>query len=127
MWKLDRLVRSLKDLVELVQDPHDRGVGFKSLTVSIDTTSSSGRLIFHIFGALAELEHDLIRERTIAGLETARPRGRKGRRKPAMLGSDIKKAKAMLSSSNITIKEVAEHFGISRTTLNSSLTSRVNE
>ena len=67
----DRLARSLKDLVELVQDLHYRGVGFKSLTESIDTTSSGGRLVFQIFGALAEFEHDLIRERTIAGLEGA--------------------------------------------------------
>jgi len=123
----DRLARSLKDLVELVQDLHYRGVGFKSLTESIDTTSSGGRLVFHIFGALAEFEHDLIRERTIAGLEAARARGRKGGRKPAMSDSDIKKANAMLSSPSITKKEVAEHFGISRTTLNSSLTRRVNE
>ena len=68
VWKLDRLARSLKDLVEIVQGLHDRGVGFKSLTESIDTTSSGGRLVFHIFGALAEFERDLIRERTIAGL-----------------------------------------------------------
>tara|TARA_Y100001938_G_C7761173_1_gene268642 strand:+ start:35 stop:442 length:408 start_codon:yes stop_codon:yes gene_type:complete len=121
VWKLDRLARSLKDLVEIVQDLQDRGVGFKSLTESIDTTSSGGRLVFHIFGALAEFERDLIRERTMAGLQAARARGRKGGRKPAMSETDIKKAAAMLSDPGITKKEVAEHFGVSRTTLNSSL------
>lgn len=121
VWKLDRLARSLKDLVEIVQDLHDRGVGFKSLTESIDTTSSGGRLVFHIFGALAEFEHDLIRERTMAGLQAARARGRKGGRKPSLSDADIRKAIAMLSDPKITKKEVAEHFGVSRTTLNSSI------
>lgn len=126
VWKLDRLARSLKDLVEIVQDLHDRNAGFKSLTESIDTTSSGGRLVFHIFGALAEFEHDLIRERTIAGLQAARARGRKGGRKPSMSNSDVRKAIAMLSHPKITKREVAKHFGVCRTTLNSSL-ARVNE
>lgn len=121
VWKLDRLARSLKDLVEIVQDLNDREIGFKSLTEAIDTTSSGGRLVFHIFGALAEFEHSLIRERTIAGLQAARARGRKGGRKPKMSDADIRKAAAMLSDPKITKKEVAEHFGISRTTLNVSL------
>jgi len=121
VWKLDRLARSLKDLVEIVQDLQDRGVGFKSLTESIDTTSSGGRLVFHIFGALAEFEHDLIRERTMAGLQAARARGRKGGRKPAMSVLDVKKAAAMLSDPTMTKAEVAEHFSVSRTTLNASL------
>ena len=77
VWKLDRLARSLKDLVEIVQDLNDREISFKSLTEAIDTTSSGGRLMFHIFGALAEFEHSLIRERTIAGLQAARARGRR--------------------------------------------------
>ena len=121
VWKLDRLARSLKDLVEIVQDLQDRGVGFKSLTESIDTTSSGGRLVFHIFGALAEFERDLIRERTIAGLEAARARGRKGGRRPAMSKTDTQKAAAMLLDSKVTKTEVAQHFGVSRTTLNASL------
>ena len=121
VWKLDRLARSLKDLVEIVQNLNDREIGFKSLTESIDTTSSGGRLVFHIFGALAEFEHDLIRERTKAGLQAARARGRKGGRRPAMSESDIKKAAAMLSDPKIPKKEVAQHFGVSRTTLNASL------
>jgi len=77
--------------------------------------------VFHIFGALAEFEHSLIRERTIAGLQAARARGRKGGRKPCMSDSDIRKATAMLSDPDITKKEVAEHFGVSRTTLNASM------
>ncbi|PFG08836.1 MULTISPECIES: recombinase family protein [unclassified Marinobacter] len=120
VWKLDRLARSLKDLVEIVQDLNDRQVSFKSLTEAIDTISSGGRLVFHIFGALAEFEHSLIRERTIAGLQAARARGRKGGRKPSMSNSDIRKAAAMLSNPDITKKEVAEHFQVSRTTFNAS-------
>jgi DNA invertase Pin-like site-specific DNA recombinase len=121
VWKLDRLARSLKDLVEIVQDLNDREIGFKSLTEAIDTTSAGGRLVFHIFGALAEFEHSLIRERTIAGLQAAKARGRRGGRKPSMSGTDIKKAAAMLSDPKITKTEVAAHFRVSRTTLNASL------
>ena len=121
VWKLDRLARSLKDLVEIIDDLNERAIGFKSLTESIDTTSSGGRLVFHIFGALAEFEHSLIKERTLAGLKAARARGRKGGRKRAMTNSDVKKALAMLSDSSITKKEVAQHFRISRVTLNASL------
>jgi DNA invertase Pin-like site-specific DNA recombinase len=127
VWKLDRLARSLKDLVEIVQDLQDRGIGFKSLTESIDTTSSGGRLVFHIFGALAEFERDLIRERTMAGLQAARARGRKGGRKPAMSETDTKKAAAMLLDPMITKTEVAAHFGVSRTTLNKSLLQLDNQ
>lgn len=121
VWKLDRLARSLKDLVEIVHDLNQRGVGFRSLTEAIDTTSSGGRLVFHIFGALAEFEHSLIRERTIAGLVAARARGRKGGRKPVMSKADTRKAAAMLSDPNITKAEVAKHFSVSRVTLNAAL------
>ena len=121
VWKLDRLARSLKDLVEIVHDLNQRGVGFRSLTESIDTTSTGGRLVFHIFGALAEFEHSLIKERTIAGLAAARARGRKGGRKPALSPTDVRKAAAMLSDPNITKAEVAKHFSVSRVTLNAAL------
>jgi Site-specific recombinases, DNA invertase Pin homologs len=121
VWKLDRLARSLKDLIEIVSDLESRGVGFKSLTESIDTTSPGGKLIFHIFGALSEFEHSLIRERTLEGLKAARARGRKGGRKPAMNRSDVQKAAAMLKDPLITKTEVAKHFGVSRLTLNKSL------
>lgn len=122
VWKLDRLARSLKDLVEIIHDLDSRGVGFRSLTESIDTTSAGGRLIFHVFGALAEFEHSLIRERTVAGLVAARARGRKGGRKPTMSKADVRKAAAMLADPKITKTEIAKHFGVSRVTLNSALT-----
>lgn len=121
VWKLDRLARSVKDLVEIVDDLQKREVGFRSLTEAIDTTSTGGRLVFHIFGALAEFEHSLIRERTIAGLAAARARGRRGGRKPSMSNADIRKAAAMLFDPLITKTEVARHFKISRVTLNAAL------
>lgn len=121
VWRLDRLGRSLKDLVEIISDLEERGIGFRSLNENIDTTSAGGRLIFHIFGALAEFERSLIRERTMAGLAAARARGRKGGRKPSMSKSDVKKAAAMLRDPQVTKTEVAQHFGVSRVTLNQSL------
>ena len=121
VWKLDRLARSLKDLVELIHELNERGVGFRSLTEAIDTTSAGGKLVFHIFGALAEFEHSLIRERTLAGLAAARARGRKGGRRPVMSAADVRKAAAMLVDPEITKTEVAKHFGVSRVTLNASL------
>ena len=121
VWRLDRLGRSLKDLVEIITALEGREVGFQSIKENIDTTSAGGRLIFHIFGALAEFEHALIRERTKAGLEAARARGRVGGRKPSLSKADIKKAAAMLRDPMITKTEVAKHFGVSRVTLNESL------
>lgn len=121
VWKLDRLARSLKDLVEIFHDLSKRDVGFRSLTESIDTTSSGGRLVFHIFGALAEFEHSLIRERTLAGLAAARARGRRGGRRPILSKQDVRKAAAMLADPDITKTEVAKHFGVSRVTLNAAL------
>lgn len=121
VWKMDRLARSLKDLVEIIEDLQQRKIGFRSLTEAIDTTSAGGKLIFHIFVALAEFEHSLIIERTKAGLAAARARGRKGGRRPALSPSDIRKAAAMLSDPIMTKAEVAQHFKISRTTLNASL------
>lgn len=121
VWKLDRLARSLKDLVEIINELEQKKAGFRSLTEAIDTTTAGGKLVFHIFGALAEFEHNLISERTIAGLIAARARGRKGGRKPTMSPSDVKKAAAMLKDPDITKKEVAAHFKVSRLTLNKSL------
>jgi DNA invertase Pin-like site-specific DNA recombinase len=88
VWRLDRLGRSLRHLIDTITDLEQKGIGFKSLQESIDTTTSGGKLIFHIFGALAEFERDLIRERTHAGLEAARARGRKGGRPRAAAFSD---------------------------------------
>src|SRR2546421_4899615 len=84
VWRLDRLGRSLRHLIEVITALEKRGIGFKSLTESIDTTTSGGKLIFHIFGALAEFERNLIRERTMAGLAAARARGHKGGRRRVM-------------------------------------------
>jgi len=116
VWKLDRLGRSLPHLVETVRDLGARGVGFKSLQENIDTTTSGGKLIFHLFASLAEFEHDLIRERTNAGLSAARARGRKGGRPK---GIDPKKQKAALAlkrDPRYSIREICEIVGISRNT-----------
>ncbi|GAB6071040.1 recombinase family protein [Thiomicrorhabdus hydrogeniphila] len=121
VWKLDRLARSLKDLVEIISELDKKDIGFKSLTESVDTTSPGGKLIFHIFGALSEFEHSLIKERTVAGLKAARARGRKGGRKPVLSQQDVKKAAAMLKDPLITKTEVAQHFKVTRLTLNKSL------
>lgn len=121
VWRLDRLGRSLKDLVEIVHGLEERRIGFQSLTESIDTTSAGGKLIFHIFASLAEFERTLIRERTVAGLAAARARGRRGGRKIKMDKSDVRKAAAMLRDPLMTKTEVAQHFGVSRVTLNAAL------
>ena len=117
VWRLDRLGRSLKHLIELIGDLEERGIGFKSLQESIDTTSSSGRLVFHVFGALAEIERNLIRERTRAGLDAARTRGRKGGR-PKKL--DTKKqalAVKLYQEKKNSVDDICEMFGISKPTL----------
>src|SRR5204863_7764914 len=100
VWKLDRLGRSLKHLIETITTLNNRKIGFKSLTENIDTTTSSGKLIFHIFGALAEFERDIIRERTKAGLEAARARGRRGGRPKAEKLNTSKKVAIALALYN---------------------------
>src|SRR4249919_2585508 len=95
VWKLDRLARSLKQLIETVEDLGSRGIGFRSLTEAIDTTTSGGKLVFHLFAALAEFERGIIRERTLAGLQAAQARGRLGGRPPALAAKDLAAAKAM--------------------------------
>ena len=117
VWKLDRLARSLKQLIETVEKLEEKGVGFRSLTESIDTTTSGGRLIFHIFGALAEFERSIIRERTKAGLDAARARGRVGGRPPSLSDDDIAAARALLADGSITTREVAKRLGVSVSTL----------
>lgn len=121
VWKLDRLGRSLKNLVEIIHDLDQRGVAFRSITESIDTISAGGKLVFHLFGALAEFEHSLIRERTLAGLSAARARGRLGGRKSKLSADDARKAAAMLRDPYMTKAEVAKHFKVSRVTLNAAL------
>ena len=117
VWKLDRLGRSLKHLIETINLLYEKKVGFISLQENIDTTTSGGKLVFHVFGALAEFERELIRERTNAGLASARKRGRMGGRPKVMTSKQIRIAKTMLKDSNTTIKEVCETLGISKTTL----------
>jgi DNA invertase Pin-like site-specific DNA recombinase len=117
VWKLDRLARSLKQLIETVEGLEKRGIGFRSLTESIDTTSAGGKLIFHIFAALAEFERGLIRERTMAGLASARQQGRVGGRPRAMDDRDLAAAKALLSDKAITVADAARRVGVSPATL----------
>lgn len=117
VWKLDRLGRSLKHLIETVNLLHEKKVGFVSLQESIDTTTSGGKLVFHIFGALAEFERELIRERTNAGLASARSRGRMGGRPKAMTSKQLRLAETMLKDPNTTVKEVCETLNVSKTTL----------
>lgn len=119
--RLDRLGRSLKDLIELLDGFKQQDVQFISLNESIDTTTAVGELAFHMIGSIAQFERRLISERTKAGLAAARARGRKGGRKAKLTTSDIKKAHAMLLDPDVTKAEVAEHFGVSRPTLNKAL------
>ncbi len=117
VWRLDRLGRTLPHLLQLVEDLKAKHIGFRSLTESIDTTSPSGELIFHIFGALAQFERNLIRERTMAGLKAARARGRTGGRKFKLDATKIAHAKALYGDKTNTIDEICATLGISRTTL----------
>jgi len=116
VWRLDRLGRSLKNLIQLVEDLDNKGVGFISLNEGLDTTTNGGKLIFHIFGALAEFERNLIRERTKAGLEAARVRGRKGGRKEKLTSEQVDTMRRMYESHNHTIKEICGVFGITKPT-----------
>ncbi|MDA8228795.1 MAG: recombinase family protein [Desulfitobacterium hafniense] len=117
VWKLDRLGRSLKQLIEVVNHIHERKIGFRSLQENIDTTTPGGKLIFHVFGALAEFERDIIRERTYAGLRAARARGRLGGRPKVMDDKKIAAAKALLNDPNHSIKDICQMIGVSRATL----------
>lgn len=117
VWKLDRLGRSLKDLIGRMEDLQERGVGFASVTEGLDTTTPGGRLVYHVFGALAEWEREVIRERTFAGLEAARARGRNGGRPAKMNDKHIAQARAMLEDPKISLGEVCKTFGVSKTTL----------
>jgi DNA invertase Pin-like site-specific DNA recombinase len=120
VWKLDRLGRSLRHLIETITRLHERGVGFKSVTEQIDTTTSGGKLIFHIFGALAEFERDIIRERTQAGLVAARARGRQGGRPKSAALADAKKvamAQVLYRDKTNSIADICKTLRVSRATL----------
>ena len=120
VWKLDRLGRDLGHLVNTVQKLSDRGVGFRVLSgqgADIDTTTANGKLIFGIFAALAEFERELIRERTMAGLKSARARGRKGGRKFALSKAQVRLAQASMGKTETMVSELCEELGITRATL----------
>ena len=117
VWRLDRFGRSLKDLISKVGDLRERGVGFRSLTEAVDTTTPGGQLVFHIFGALAEFERELIRERTMAGLEAARARGRKGGRPSKMTRAKVRQASVLLADAGADVGAVCETLGVSKSTL----------
>jgi DNA invertase Pin-like site-specific DNA recombinase len=130
VWKLDRLARSTKQLISVVDDLDRRGIGFRSVTEAIDTTTASGQLVFHIFSALAEFERSIIRERTNAGLKAALARGRKGGRRPKVKDEDIRAALALLRDPEISVRKAAARLGLSVSTLYRhapSLRSRVTE
>lgn len=117
VWRLDRLGRSLRDLINWVEWLDEQGIILHSLNEQIDTSHHTGKLVFHLFAALAEFERDLIGERTLAGLAAARARGRRGGRKAKLNTSDIRGLKAMHKDHSISIGEICERFGIAKTTL----------
>jgi DNA invertase Pin-like site-specific DNA recombinase len=117
VWRLDRLGRTMRGLIEFTESLRERGVEFRSVTEGIDTTTPAGRFYFHILGALAQMERELIRERTNAGLAAARARGRKGGRKPKLSPKQIAHARRLLDDRDTTIKEVAASFGVDRATI----------
>jgi len=119
VWRLDRLGRSVRHLIEVVNDFEERGIGFKSLQETIDTTTSTGKLTFHVFAALAQFERDLIAERTRAGLEAARRRGRVGGRRTVMSQDKLKVIRDLYEDpgSKMTVQEIADTVGVSRATV----------
>ena len=117
VWKLDRLARSVRQLIETVEGLEARGIGFRSLTENIDTTTPGGKLVFHLFAALAEFERGLIRERTMAGLASAKTRGRIGGRPRKMSEADVQAAKLLLADDRFTVSEVAQRLGIAPATI----------
>lgn len=117
VWKLDRLGRSLPHLIAIIEELQNKGAGFKSLSESIDTTTEGGKLIFHIFGALAEFERSLIAERTRAGLQAAKKRGKQLGRPMRLTPEQISQAEKMISSGQETVAGMAELYGVDRTTL----------
>lgn len=126
VWKLDRLGRSLAHLIQVIQQLQAESIGFRSLQENMDTTTPGGQLIFHIFGALAEFERSLIRERTSAGLAAARARGRIGGRRPRLSMDQIRMAQQLMASRKTTAQQVADALHVSRATLYRAL-KRIEE
>lgn len=121
MWKMDRLARSLRQLIETVDQLGDRGIGFISLTEDINTTTAGGKLVFHVFGALAEYERALIAERTRTGLAEARRKGIKLGRPVALSGDQIEMAKKLKAAGGHSMQAIADQLCVSRSTLYRSL------
>ncbi len=117
VWRLDRLGRNTRSLIDFAADLRERGIDFRSVKDGIDTATDMGRFFFHMLAALAEMERELIRERTNAGLTAARARGRKGGRQPKLNAKQIAHARKLLEDRNTTIKDVAATFGVNRATI----------
>ncbi|RKS80658.1 DNA invertase Pin-like site-specific DNA recombinase [Motilibacter peucedani] len=122
VWRLDRLGRSLRHLIDTVTALDEREVGFRSLRESIDTTTAGGRLVFHLFGALAQFEREIIKDRTVAGLAAARARGRVGGRPTKLTDRQRREARRMYDARELTVEQIGEVLGVSRTTIYRALT-----
>lgn len=120
IWKFDRLGRSIRHLIDVVADLDRRGIGLRSLTEAVDTTTSGGRLLFHIFGALAQFERDLIIERTSAGLRAAEARGRKGGRRPVITPDKLRRARRHIAD-GLTVREAAARLKVGKSALYDAL------
>ncbi len=117
VWRLDRLGRSLRHLIEVVTGLDEREVGFRSLRENIDTTTAGGRLVCHLFGALAQFERELIRDRTVAGLTAARARGRVGGRPSKLTAEQVRQARKMYDARELTVEQIGAVLGVSRTSI----------
>ena len=117
VWKLDRLARSMRQLIETVGSLDGQGIGLRSLTEAVDTTTAGGKLVFHLFGALAEFERSIISERTSAGLRAARARGKVGGRPSSLSNDDIAAARVLLADSSLSVAAIAKQIGVSSGTL----------
>lgn len=123
VWRLDRLGRSLRHLIDVVTGLDARGVGFRSLRENIDTTTAGGRLVFHLFGALAQFEREIIRDRTVAGLTAARARGRVGGRPSKLSAEQRRQARKMYDERELTVEQIGQVLGVSRTSIYRALST----
>ncbi|CAM3139862.1 DNA-invertase hin [Arthrobacter ulcerisalmonis] len=117
VWRLDRLGRSIRHIIDQLHALAERGIGFRSLQETIDTTSPGGRLVFHVFAALAEFKRDLIKERTNAGLAAARARGRTGGRPSRLSADQVRTARRLYEQQDMTVAQIGDVLGVSRTTI----------
>jgi len=127
VWKLDRLGRTVRQLVSFVEDLQTNGVALKSLTDGIDTTTPAGRFFFHVMAALAEMERDLLRERTRAGLEAAKARGREGGRPPKLSDEQLAHAEHLMTDPKVSHASIARSLGINRSTLYRTLARKASQ